>query len=93
MNNISFQLFNVDDGMYVAGTSIDQVRAYVHAECGQDCAESIEEASLEMRVTTANVDDGEKVTPESMTTARALIEEHLKCGGSLPYTVCFDAGM
>jgi len=79
--------------MYVAATTADEARAYVKADCGNDCGESVEEVSLGFKVTTANLDDGEKATPDTMTTAGALIEDHLKHGGTLPYTVCYDAGM
>lgn len=90
---MTHKLFHVDDCMYVAAASADEARAHVKAECGKDCGELVEEVGLGFEVTTANVDDGEEVTPETMTTAGALIEEHLKYGGTLPYTVCFDAGM
>jgi hypothetical protein len=88
-----YSLYHIDDCMYVAAASEDEARAYVKADCGNDCGESIAEVSLGFKVTTANVDDGEKATPDTMTTAGALIEDHLKHGGTLPYTVCFDAGM
>jgi hypothetical protein len=88
-----YQLFHVDDCMYVAAADRAAAAAYVAEECGDGCADRIEDASLDMIVTTANLDDGEKATPDTMTTAKALVEEHLKYGGSLPFTVCFDAGM
>jgi hypothetical protein len=90
---MSFSLYHVDDCMYVAAANEDSARAHARSECGEGCAESVAEVSAEMRVTTANVEDGEKATPDTMTTARALIEEHLRDGGSLPYTVCFDQGL
>lgn len=88
-----FKLFHVDDCMYVAAADQEAARAHVKDECGDGCAERIEEVSLSMSVTTANIEDGEEATPDTMTTAQALIEEHLKYGGTLPFTVCFDAGM
>ena len=86
-------LFHIDDCMYVAAMSEADAVAYVRADCGEDCADSVEPASLDMKVETADVDDGEKPTKDSKTTARKLVEEHLHFGGTLPYTVCFDAGM
>ena len=88
-----FKLFHVDDCMYVAAADEAAARSHVQAECGPDCAGSIEEASLGMSVTTANVEDGEEARPDTMTTAQALIDDHIAHGGTLPYTVCFDAGM
>lgn len=86
-------LFHIDDCMYVAAKDADSAREHVREECGADCAQDVHEVSLGMSVTTANVEDGEEATPDTMTTARALVEEHLKYGGTLPFTVCFDAGM
>lgn len=91
----AYKLFHVDDCMYVAASSKEEALAHVKAECGEDCgrADWCDEVSLDFKVTTANIDDGEKATPDTMTTAGALIEEHLRHGGTLPHTVCFDAGM
>jgi hypothetical protein len=90
---MTHKLWHVDDCMYVAANTAEEAAAHVRAECGEGSGDSVEEAPLGMRVTTANVDDGEKATPDTMTTAGALIEEHIKFGGTLPYTICFDAGM
>lgn len=88
-------LFHIDDCMYVAALSEADAIAHVHAECGPDCGdpEWVKRTSLDMPVTRADVDEGEEVTPESMTTARVMLEEHLRNGGTLPHTVCYDSGM
>lgn len=90
---MDYKLFHVDDCMYVAAIDEAQARAYIKDECGDGCGETASEVSLDLPVTTANVEDGEESTPESMTTARALIEDELKHGGKIPHTVCFDGGM
>jgi hypothetical protein len=83
----NYKLFHVDDCMYIAAMTGEEAAAHVKDECGDGCGESVSEVSLDMRVTTANVDDGEEATPDTMTTAGALIEDHLKHGGKLPYTL------
>jgi hypothetical protein len=89
----TYKLFHVDDCMYIAAATAEEAAAYVKADCGNGCGESVHEVSLDMSVTTANVDEGEAATPESMTTAQALIEDELRGGATLPLVVCFDAGM
>jgi hypothetical protein len=90
---MSYRLFHIDDCMYVAAGNAEAAQAHVKKECGDGCGDSATEVSLDMPVTMANVDDGEEVTPDTMTTARALLEDHLKHGGEIPYTLCFDSGM
>jgi hypothetical protein len=90
---MNYKLFHVDDCMYVAAATAEEAGAHVKAESGEGCGDSVNEAPLSMRVTTANLDDGEKATRDTMTTAGALIEDHLKHGGALPYTICFDHGL
>jgi hypothetical protein len=89
----AFSLFHVDDCMYVLAADAEAARAHVRQECGADCGESVKEVSLDIPATTADVDEGQKATPETMTTARALAQEHLRHGGTLPYTLLFDAGL
>lgn len=91
----SYSIYHIDDCMYVAALSEADAVAYVKAECGEDCADSdwIEVASPTFMVETANVDDGEEPTPTSKRLARDLVAEHLSAGGTLPYTVAYDAGM
>jgi hypothetical protein len=89
-----FKIFHVDDCMYVAATDAAQAVAHVKAECGDDCGDPdwVKEVNHDMPVTRADVDEGEAVTPESMTTAGDLAREEIAAGKVPPFTVCFDGG-
>ncbi len=89
-----FNIYSVDDCMYVAAASVEQAIAYVKEECGPDCGDPdwAHEVSKDMAVTRADVDEGEAITPESMTTAGQMALEEIAAGKTLPFTVCFDAG-
>lgn len=71
-----------------------QAVAHVKAECGDDCGDPdwVKEVNHDMPVTRADVDEGEAVTPESMTTAGDLAREEIAAGKVPPFTVCFDGG-
>jgi hypothetical protein len=87
-----FQIYHVDDCMYVAATSAEQASAFVKQECGEGCGdpEWTREVADGMTVETANVDDGEQPTPTSKRLAVDLVREHLAAGGTLPWTVAHD---
>ena len=89
-----FKIYHVDDCMYVAAIDAVQAGAHVKAECGNDCGDPdwVNEVGHDMPVTRANIEDGEEVTPESMTTAGEMAREDIAAGKALPFTVCFDAG-
>lgn len=87
-----FKIFHVDDCMYVAATGVTQASAHVKGECGDDCGDlgDVKEVGLDLPITRVDVDGGEVVTPESMTTAGDLVREDMTAGKVLPFTVCFD---
>jgi len=89
-----FKIFHVDDCMYVAATDAAQASEHVKAECGDDCGDPdfVREVGHDMPVTRADVEEGEEVTPESMTTAGELAREEIAAGQTIPFTVCFDGG-
>lgn len=87
-----FNIFHVDDCLYVAAVDAAQASAHVKNECGSGCGElsSVREVSRDTPMTRANVDDGEPVTQKSMTTVGKFADKEIRGGMKVPFTVCFD---